>query len=97
MDPFEETLHRKAELQQGRLHLVQNELALACIFLDVAEVAQQPETRKRNIENARNACQVVIHLLAGRFECTGKQRADFEDELAKLIARLKARSSGGRS
>ena len=68
MDPFEETLHRKAVLQQERLQLVQNELSLASTFLDVAKVTQQPETRKRNIENARKACEAVIHLLRGRLD-----------------------------
>ena len=59
MDWFEERSRHKAELQQERLRLVQNELALASMFLDVARTTRQSETRERNIKNARAACEAV--------------------------------------
>jgi len=68
MDPFEERLRHKSELQQERLQLVYNELALASTFLDVAKTTRQPETRERNIQNARTACGVVCDILARKFD-----------------------------
>jgi hypothetical protein len=64
MDPFEEGLALRNELQQERLHLVYNELALASTFLDVAKTTRQSETRERNIRNAQKACEAVTEIIA---------------------------------
>lgn len=88
MKPFEENRRPQAEIQQQRLHFVQNDLALAFTFLDLAKVTQQAQTRERNIENARKAHDEVAFQLAGNFDCSEEERAGLEAALAKLRARL---------
>jgi len=88
MGPFEEAFRLKSRIEQQRIHFIRNELALAMTFLDLATATQQRDTRERNIQNARKAHDEVASLLAGNLECTEEERADLEDTLVKLKARL---------
>jgi len=88
MEPLQEAYRLQAKAQQQRVHFVQNEIAVAYTFLDLAKVTRQEETRERNIQNARKAYDEVAFQLAGKLDCSDEQRAELEGGLAKLRARL---------
>jgi len=93
MEFFEEAPSLQAKIQRERVYFVQNELALAFTFLDLAKVTLQPETRARNINNARRAYGDVAHLLAGELSCGERDRAHLESALSRLKARLDEESA----
>jgi len=88
MEFFEEAFRLKAKIQQERVNLVRNELALAFTFLDFAKVTPELEIRRRNVNAARKAYGEVARLLAAEFDCGEWDRAHLESSLSRLKARL---------
>lgn len=77
------------EISDERVRFLQDELAVASTFLDVAKTTHDPQTRERNIGNARKARDVVVRGLE-EMESSEPQRASIQRALADLEARLSA-------
>jgi hypothetical protein len=65
------------------------DLATAFTFLDVSEVTEIEESRKRNLEKARYVYDTVMRLMP-KVEPSNEERAELEDNLAELRRRLVA-------
>jgi hypothetical protein len=65
------------------------DLTVAHTFLDVAEVTQSEQSRKRNRMNARTAYEMVLHFLP-RVSPSDEEYSALEDKLRKLKERLVA-------
>jgi hypothetical protein len=67
---------------------MEDELAVASTFLDVAKTTPQPQTRERHIGHARRAYDTVTRLLGESVQCSPVQRDDIQRELAKIKKRI---------
>ena len=65
------------------------DLTTAFTFLDVSEVTEIEESRKRNLEKARYVYDTVMRLMP-KVEPSNEERAELEDNLAELRRRLVA-------
>jgi hypothetical protein len=65
------------------------DLATAHTFLDVSEVTEIEESRKRNLEKARHVYDTVMRLMP-KVEPSTDEQAVLEDKLAELKRRLVA-------
>jgi hypothetical protein len=65
------------------------DLATAFTFLDVSEVTEIEESRKRNLEKARYVYDTVMRLMP-KVEPSNEERAVLEHNLAELRRRLVA-------
>ena len=63
------------------------DLSVAHTFLDVAEVTQSEESRKRNRLNARTAYEMVLHFLP-RVSPSDEEYPVLENKLRQLKERL---------
>jgi hypothetical protein len=65
------------------------DLATAFTFLDVSEVTEIEESRKRNLEKARYVYDTVMRLMP-KVEPSTEEQAVLDDKLAELKRRLVA-------
>ena len=75
------------ESQRIGIQFLIADLSVAHTFLNVAEVTQSEESRKRNRLNARTAYEMVLHFLP-RVSPSDEEYPALEDKLRKLKDRL---------
>ena len=73
--------------QRTAIQFLMADLTVALTFLDVADVTQSEETRRRNRRNALSAYETVLRLLP-RVSPTEEERRALDSKIAELRDRL---------
>jgi hypothetical protein len=79
----------RSSSQNNRVEFLLTDLDTAFTFLDIAKTTSNADTRYRNFENARRACDTVIQLMQG-IPLNIEQSESIQEKLTLLRSRLEA-------
>src|SRR5262245_47982361 len=82
--PLRRAEELRYQAQRLRLEFLLTELELAATFLEVANTTTSPETRERNVQNARKAHEEVTKLLTEKPFQSEEDRERIAERLAAL-------------
>jgi hypothetical protein len=88
-EQVEDYSRTRREFESASIEFLLTDLDVANTLLDVASTSHDPETRRRNIQNAKSAYETVIQF-ALRLSLTESDRATIETQLGLLKQRLVA-------
>jgi hypothetical protein len=89
MDAFEKARSLIEEINRQRTQFIWSEVDAARMFLSIADTTRVPDTRRRNLENARKAHAATAKALSEGLSCSEGELARIEQELVAIGERLR--------
>jgi hypothetical protein len=88
MDLFARQAELRKQFEYKRVHFLLTEVATSTTFCEVANASDNPEKTKRNIANAREGYDTLMHFLPGaHFDAESKN--EFDTKFAHLKSLLR--------